>query len=87
MLSFLFGENMISLKKLLDIVCTEAIEYGGLQEVPDRVDGAMDHYHSLKRNARGESDYSESITNENLPPMRFDLELIEKEDGTLQWEE
>ena len=78
---------MISLEKLLDIVCTEAIEYGGLQEVPDRADGTVEYYHSAKRNARGEYENGEQGLREVLPPIRYDLELIEAQDGTLQWEE
>ena len=78
---------MISLKKLLDIVCTEAIEYGGLQEVPDRTDGTMEHYHSPKRSARGKYENSEQSSIGNLPPIQYALKLIEDEDGTLHWEE
>lgn len=77
---------MISLKKLLDIVCTEAVEYGGLQEVPDRVDGAEEYYHSIKRNARGEFRNGEQAPID-LPPIEYTLKLIEEEDGSLNWEE
>lgn len=28
-----------------------------------------------------------SFKNPNLPPIRYDLQLIEEEDGTLTWEE
>ncbi len=78
---------MISLDNLLDIVCTEAIEHGGLQEVPDRADGTIEYYHSAKREARGEYKNGEQIDIISLPPMRYDLELIELEDGKLQWVE
>ena len=79
-------QQMISLQKLLDIVCTEAIEYGGLPEVPDRVDGAMENYHAAKRTARGEPDEHEAgAVQPALPPIQYDLELIEDERGKLHW--
>lgn len=79
---------MISLRKLLDIVCTEAIESGGLPEVPDRVDGAMDNYHAAKQNARSESNVEGGLESVNsLPPIRYDLELIRDENGNLRWVE
>ena len=78
---------MLSLRQLMDVVCTEAIVYGGLQEVPDRVDGAVEHYHSAKRNARGQYGGREHDLSGELPPIHFDLELIEGDDGTLRWEE
>ena len=78
---------MISIEKLLDIVCTEAIEHGGLQEVPDRADGTMEYYHSAKRQARGEYANGEPLSSEGLTPIQYDLELIASEDGTLRWEE
>jgi len=80
---------MISLDMLMDIICTEAIEHGGLQEVPDRADGTVEHYHSLKRNARadGELDNGEQRTTASMPPIQYDLELIESDDGTIKWVE
>jgi hypothetical protein len=78
---------MISLDILLDIVCTEAIEHGGLQEVPDRADGTIEYYHSAKRNARGEYENGEQSATGNLEPIRYDLELIRAENNELKWEE
>jgi hypothetical protein len=78
---------MISLDNLLDIICTEAIEHGGLQEVPDRVDGTIEYYHSPKRNARGGYENGELRGAGTLPPIRYDLELIELTDGKLRWVE
>jgi hypothetical protein len=78
---------MISLDNLVDIVCTEAIEYGGLQEVPDRADGTTEYYHSPKRNARGEYENGEQRDIGDLEPIRYDLELIKLKGGNLQWVE
>jgi len=78
---------MISLEVLLDIIYTESIEHGGLQEVPDRADGTTDYYHARKRNARGGYQNGEQRLGGLLPPIRYDLELIEAEDGKLHWVE
>jgi len=79
---------MISIDELVDMVCTEAILYGGLQEVPDRADGTVEHYHDPKRNARAHhNEDGAQNTRGDLPPIRYELELIESEDGTLHWEE
>jgi hypothetical protein len=78
---------MISLDKLLDIVCTEAIEHGGLQEVPDRADGTIEYYHSAKRNARGPYEDGGQGATGNLEPISYDLELIRTEKNELKWEE
>ncbi len=79
---------MISLDNLLNIICTEAFEYGGIQEVPDHKHGALQNYASPKRDARGAS-YGErpACNNGALPPMQYTLELIRDEDGTLRWVE
>lgn len=55
---------MISLKKLLDIVCTEAVE-------------------SI---AEGERQ-NPNNTRQTLPPIRYNLELIQDKDGNLYWAE
>lgn len=78
---------MISIETLMNIICTESIEYGGLQEVPDRADGTIEHYHSLKRNARGEYKNGDQRIVKDLSPISFDLELIEDTQGRLHWEE
>ncbi len=77
---------MISRRVLLDIVCTEAIEHSGLQEVPDRSDGTAEYYHSPKRNARGDYEHGEQELLEGLPAIQYDLELIQVDDR-LEWEE
>lgn len=78
---------MISIETLLAIVCTEAIEYGGLAEVPDRVDGAQESYHSMKRGARGEYEGEGRELVEGSSPICYKLELIRTAEGKLEWEE
>ncbi len=75
---------MISINKLLDIICTEAIEYGGVQEVPDRADGTTEHYHSLKRPARSDFGNINHKNSECSQVIDYTLELIEM-DGELKW--
>ncbi len=76
---------MLSIETLINIICTEAIEYGGLQEVPDRTDGTTENYHARKRNAREKYHGNEKRLEGDLPPIRFDLELIEDAEGRLRW--
>ena len=78
---------MIGIKTLLGIIRTEAVEFGGQLEVPDRMDGAIESYHSAKRNARHGSEGTERKPTENRAPIRHTLELIRAEDGTLKWVE
>lgn len=78
---------MISIETLLGIICTEAIEFGGLLEVPDRMDGTSEYYHSAKRKARGDYERGEEKPTGIRPPIRYKLELIRAGDGTLHWEE
>jgi hypothetical protein len=75
---------MISISRLVDIICTEALEYGGVQEVPDRSDGATESYHSQKRPARGGLENNLTGNDDRLPTVDYKLELI-KVDGKLEW--
>jgi hypothetical protein len=78
---------MISLKNLLNMVCTEAFEYGGIPEVPDHKHGAPQNYSALKRDAREIVHEQTRVNSTEQPVLRYDLELIEEEDGTLRWVE
>lgn len=61
------------MKVLLDMVATEAIEYGGMSE---------DEYRK-----RGCPLLETSGNKTDLPPIRVDLELLCGEDGKLYWVE
>ena len=74
---------MLSLENLLDIVCTEAFEHGGIPEVPDHKHGASQNYSAPKRDARGVVQEDVRSTREGPPVLRYDLELIQDADGTL----
>lgn len=67
-----------SIKVLLDIVATETIE-----------GGSRDHYFDEFRNREyippEPERYTQSKT--ELPPIRIDLELLERPDGSLYWVE
>jgi hypothetical protein len=81
-------QHMISRKSLLNMICTEAFEYGGIQEVPDHKHGADQNYASPKRDARGSSPLERRCAVDGtLPTMRYTLELVRQADGTLRWVE
>jgi hypothetical protein len=77
---------MISQQEILSIICTEAIEYGGLQEVPGHKHGARHSYHSAKRGAR-DRDENGSRPNGESTGFFYPLRLIREGDGTLVWED
>ncbi|HDL18496.1 MAG TPA: hypothetical protein ENH29_05535 [Bacteroidetes bacterium] len=72
---------MISIDDLLNIICTEALEYSGVQEVPDLQYGSTFYYHDSKRSAREANKTSEPLTSDELPPIAFTLEVVEGTDG------
>ena len=78
---------MIDLEDLLDIVCTEAFEHGGVPEVPDHKHGSEPNYHAQKRPARDPDGNTCQNYDETLLPIKYDLELILKGDNTYAWEE
>ena len=78
---------MLSLETLLGIVCTEAIEHGGVQEVPDNKHGAPQYYHALMRAARDASSDVAPSSARNLKPIQFNLELVQTKEDGLAWEE
>lgn len=69
---------MINLKSLLDMVATEALE-----------GGSRDHYFDEFRNPgyHAPKIYPLKKTETNLQPIKFDLELIKKQDNTYEWVE
>jgi hypothetical protein len=78
---------MIPLDDLLNIICTEALEHSGAPEVPDHKHGATQNYSTEKRDARGSLSMDRTAYSSDLPPLRYDLELVRRPDGTLNWEE
>jgi hypothetical protein len=78
---------MISHKEILDIVCTEAIEYGGLQEIPGHKDGAKLSFHSPKRGARGPETNDGGRPESQPLAIQYDLRLVQEEDGKLTWKD
>lgn len=78
---------MIALKNLLNIICTEALEHSGVPEVPEHKHGAQQNYSALKREARGSLEKDTSPHSNILPSLCYDLELVRRGDGSLNWEE
>ena len=78
---------MIRPKNLLDMICTEAFEHSGIPEVPDHKHGAPQNYSAQKRDARGDIPDVARAASPEEAVLRFDLELLEREDGTLEWVE
>jgi hypothetical protein len=78
---------MILLKNLLDMICTEAFEHSGIPEVPDHKHGAPQNYSAQKRDARGDCPDVTRIASSEQAVLRYDLELLEREDGGIEWVE
>jgi hypothetical protein len=78
---------MISHQEMLEIVCTEAIEYGGLQEVPWQKHGAKQSFHSAKRGARSSDVRNGDRSDTNAQAVEYDLRLVIRSDGTLEWKD
>jgi hypothetical protein len=78
---------MISHQEMLEIVCTEAIEYGGLQEVPWQKHGAKQSFHSAKRGARGPHVSNGERPGSSEVTAAYDLRLVAAPDGTLEWKD
>jgi hypothetical protein len=70
---------MISIKKLLNIVCTEAIESSWGESGDNHFDEGL--------NMSYQPSLMPETHNLNLPSFRFDLKLIEAPDGSLYWAE
>ena len=78
---------MILLKNLLNMICTEAFEHSGIPEVPDHKHGSPQNYSAQKRDARGDIHGVVRVASSEKALLRYDLELVEREDGTLEWVE
>ena len=78
---------MISTKELLGIICTEAIEYGGIQEVPLHKDGATQSFHAPKRAARGPESSNGEYDSGEAATVVYSLRLVLEDDGKLNWKD
>ena len=78
---------MIVRKNLLNMICTEAFEHSGIPEVPDHKHGAPQNYSAQKRDARGDVPEVTRVASCGQALLRYDLELLEREDGTREWVE
>lgn len=78
---------MINPKHLLDMICTEAFEHSGIPEVPDQKHGAPQNYSAQKRDARGDIPDVARVASPEGAVLLYNLELLEREDGTLEWVE
>ncbi len=78
---------MISQQEILQIVCSEAVEFGGLQEIPVQKHGARQSFHALKRMARGPEALARSAPDSGGEGVQYELRLVLEDDGTLRWED
>ncbi len=78
---------MIALENLLNIVCTEALEYAGVPEVPEHKHGAAQNYSAPKREARGAVEREALAPSSQSRPLPFALKFVLQSDGTMDWEE
>ena len=69
---------MNNLKSIVDMVLQDAIESGEESEMPQG--DTYNHGHNPNTRVG-------SKTSRNLPPIKFDLELLERPDGSLYWVE
>lgn len=78
---------MISQKELLNIVCTEAIEHGGLQEVPSQQHGGNTAFFAAKRISRGGGEKRRTASISKSPTVKYGLRLVKNSDGTVEWKD
>jgi hypothetical protein len=78
---------MISHQEMLDIVYTEAIEYGGLQEIPGQQHGGRTAFHAAKREARTNEENKVGRAAGGSPYVSYVLRLVRESDGSLSWED
>ncbi len=78
---------MISQKEMLDIICTEAIEHGGVQEIPGQQHGGRTSFHDPKRGGRSTGENNTGRSGGDTPSVPYDLRLVREADGALTWED
>jgi hypothetical protein len=78
---------MLSIEELLGIICTEAIEHGGVQEVPAYKDGAKQSFHAAKRAARGPTASKNPRAARGSTTVKYRLRLVQERNGKLLWKE
>lgn len=78
---------MISEKDILDIICTEAIEYGGLPEIPGHQHGVTAAFHAAKRLGRGKQEDTGTDHPSRAPSVGYRIRVVKRADGSLRWED
>jgi len=78
---------MISQKEMLGIICTEAVEFGGLQEIPGQQYGGKTSFHSAKRTARYNHDSRLKRVKVDSNSVEYGLRLIRSNNGKLEWKD
>lgn len=78
---------MLTSSELLNIICTEATEFGGIQELPGHKHGAKHSFHSQKRRARGPGNVGGGVRPSNSEAVDYPLRLVRMKDGSLIWKD
>jgi len=69
------------------MVCTEAIEHGGLQEVPGQQHGGHTAFFAAKRISRGSSEQGRPASSSKSRTVKYGLRLVKSANGTLKWKD
>lgn len=78
---------MISHKDMLNIIYTEAIEFGGLPEIPGHKHGAKVSYHAPKRLGRGPFATKGRSLNTKNAELHYKVRVVRKANGSVAWED
>lgn len=78
---------MISQKEMLDIILTEASEYGGLPELPNQQRGGKTSFHAAKRASRGIGERNGSSALSDSRKVKYNLRVVKKRKGKLHWKD
>ena len=76
---------MNSRSDILGMVCSEALEYGGVQEIPEHKHGTQHNYFSKKRSARTSDSIYSKNGKQKHKSVKISLKLIRNENGKIQW--
>ena len=72
---------------MLAIIVTEAIEFGGLQEVPSQQRGGKTSFHAAKRVARGVGESNGGLRGSDKLKVKYRLRIARGRDGKLHWKD
>jgi hypothetical protein len=78
---------MISQKDMLNIICTEAIEHGGVPEISGLQQGGRVAFHAPKRPSRGSPQNCGSAPESESHKLNYTIRVVKKVDGTFKWED